>query len=396
MSREIMALAAKAGVTLFDYQMQALLEAQTMTGRTQRLCLYYKTGAGKSLTALGCMSLWGFHESLVIAPPATHDRWVQWGRQVDIKVYPMSHAKFRMPDTRLSRTIPVIADEMHLFGGHTGKGWKKLDQLARHLQAPLVMASATPNYNDAERCYCIQHILDPIGTKGGFLEFVYRNCSTEQNAFGEMPKVTGFLHYQDAAAFLADLPGVKYLEDDLVFTIDDITVPPFVSPEMDLYGYNEREHRMLASQMEEKHARNRLALVDDNGLVHDHIYKVVMDLVRAASTPVLVFSAFSTVAEALYGRLCLDKVSSVIVTGDLTSAQKQRRLAEFVLGHVKVLVGTASLATGTDGLNTVCDTLIILQDTEDPSLRRQLIGRIMPRGDDADVLKKRVYRLVQQ
>ena len=60
-----------------------------------------------------------------------------------------------------------------------------------------------------------------------------------------------------------------------------------------------------------------------------------------------------------------------------------------------MLIGTASLATGTDGLDKMCDTLIILDDTDDDSLRRQLIGRIMPRGADTDTSKKKVYRFVK-
>lgn len=59
-----------------------------------------------------------------------------------------------------------------------------------------------------------------------------------------------------------------------------------------------------------------------------------------------------------------------------------------------VLIGTATLATGTDGLDRVCDTLLILDDTEDDSLRRQLIGRIMPRGDFVSTTAKQVIRLM--
>jgi hypothetical protein len=59
-----------------------------------------------------------------------------------------------------------------------------------------------------------------------------------------------------------------------------------------------------------------------------------------------------------------------------------------------VLVGTATLATGTDGLDKVCDTLIILDDTDDDSLRRQLVGRIMPRGTSTDASMKKVFRIV--
>ena len=59
-----------------------------------------------------------------------------------------------------------------------------------------------------------------------------------------------------------------------------------------------------------------------------------------------------------------------------------------------VLVGTATLATGTDGMDKVCDQLIILDDTDDDALRRQLVGRIMPRGGDGDASSKSVYRFL--
>ena len=50
----------------------------------------------------------------------------------------------------------------------------------------------------------------------------------------------------------------------------------------------------------------------------------------------------------------------------------------------------------TDGLDKMCDWLIILDDTEDDAMRRQLIGRIMPRGLDTDASGKHVYRVLQQ
>jgi hypothetical protein len=389
-------IAKAAGVELFDYQHEAVLKASAMPGRRQRICLYYKTGAGKSLTALGCMKLWDFHETLVIAPPSTHPRWVQWGKQLGIHVYPMSHAKFRMPATKISRTVPVIADEMHLFGGHSGKGWKKLDQLGMHLQAPLILASATPNYNDAERCYCIQHILDPITTKGGFIAWLYKNCETEPNGFSEIPNVTGFLHHANAAEFLAAMPGVMYLKDDLVFSITDHLMDPFESPAMDTYGYDERKHRVIASQMEERHTRRYQSIVSHDGSVWTDTLDEVMNLLQTASTPVLVFCAHSTVAEALHRSLKVHGLNTQIVTGDCTATLKDDRIAGFIAGDYDILVGTASLATGTDGMDKVCDTLIIVDDTDDDALRRQLIGRIMPRGASAGAHKKQVHRLVQQ
>jgi hypothetical protein len=37
--------------------------------------------------------------------------------------------------------------------------------------------------------------------------------------------------------------------------------------------------------------------------------------------------------------------------------------------------------------------MLIVEDTDDDSLRRQLMGRILPRGLDVDVASKRFWRL---
>lgn len=385
-------LQTATGFEFFDYQLEAITAASHQLGGQQRLCLYYKTGAGKSITALACVSLWGHSDVVVIAPPSTHQTWEKLGTQLGMNVTTMSHAKFRRQDTLLSRTTAVIADEMHLFGGHAGKGWKKLDKLAMHLKAPMVLASATPNYNDAERVYCIQHILDPHSVKGGYIAFVYANCLTEENPFGRMPKVTGFIHHQDAAAYLASLPKVEYLPDDLVYTIEEVPIPVCVPPEFDEFGLNARKGRIIASQMEERHARVDLAYITNTGRLQDHVYAEVKKIFSTSPTT-LVFAVHATVAEALGVSLRRDGVGHEVVTGALSKAVKQNILDQFVDGQFDVLVGTASLATGTDGLDQVCDTLVILDDTDDNALRRQLIGRIMPRGTATNAHSKQVFRL---
>jgi superfamily II DNA or RNA helicase len=80
------------------------------------------------------------------------------------------------------------------------------------------------------------------------------------------------------------------------------------------------------------------------------------------------------------------------LTGKTTAKRKAEIINDFRAGRTEVLVATATLATGTDGLDKVCDRLLIVQDTQDDSLRRQLVGRILPRGD-ADDSDKEFYRL---
>jgi superfamily II DNA or RNA helicase len=389
-------LANRAGVKYFDYQEAAVLQSLQLPEPLRQL-LFYKTGAGKSITALTVVRLAGYQNVVVIAPPATHGQWEQAGLRFDMNVLCMSHAKFRQKNTKLSREIPVIADEFHLFGGHQGQGWKKLDTLAAHLQAPLVLASATPNYNDAERVYCIQHVLDPMSCRGGYLQFLYTHCNTVASPFKMEPDVDDvqpFRNFKDAAEYLAALPYVAYLPDDLQYQIMDISVPAHWPAEADTYGINRRTERIIASQIEERHARVNLALVDDSGKVRSDIYEILTDLVGAATTPSLVFAAHSTVADALGARLYENRVKHAVVKGTTPAKKKAAYIAAFNDGVLDVLVGTATLATGTDGMDKVCDQLIILDDTDDDALRRQLVGRIMPRGGDGDASSKQVYRIL--
>jgi hypothetical protein len=390
-NEEIDRIAEGVGFDLFDYQRQYLMACGEMRA-PQRTCLYYKTGAGKSFTALASIKLWGFGSAVVICPPSTHKQWVELGERMGIYVVPMSHAKFRQPNTKLSRMQPVIADEFHMFGGQSGRGWKKLDKLALHLDAPMVIMSATPNYNDAERVYCVQHILSPSVVKGGYLQFLYENCTTEQNRFGMVPIVTGFKDYPDAAAFLADLPRVFYLPDDVTIDITDLVYDEQVPDEMLIYNYNRRKHRMMASRMEWNHTVRHQGLVAPDGYLRPEIWNELSTMIGEFA-PILVYADHATVAEAASRTLNKYGYDHRLVTGKTSKADKDSALHEFKSGFVDVLVGTASLATGTDGLDRMCHCLLILDDTDDASLRRQLIGRIMPRGD-FEYLDKSVFRMV--
>lgn len=393
MTATVESLAAAAGVDWFDYQLAGFETWMGQDTPSPRLCLYYRTGAGKTVTALAAMALRGVHEVLVIAPPATHDAWALWGTKLGVVVTAISHAKFRMPGFLVSRSVAVIADEFHLFGGHGGSGWKKLDRLSRSLKQPVILASATPNYNDAERVYCIQHILAPHTVKGGFLEFLYQNCETEQNPFGQTPIVTGFKQFKDAVEYLAALPEVVYLPDNVTVGIVDLPLVSKLPDDFEEYGLDRRTGRLIASQMEERHRRATYLLVDENNLVHEHVLDMLIQIVGEATTPVLMFSNSSKVAAMLYVSCTMQNAKVALLTGGDTTKQKALVLDQFRRGELDVLIGTATLATGVDGLDKVCDMLVIVNDTDDNALRRQLIGRILPRGADADASNKQVYRL---
>ena len=385
-----------------DNQLGALQQWQELysddSGEFPRMCLYHKTGAGKTRTSLSMMFLAHEKRVLVVAPPITQPQWRAQAAVLDIEVTCISHAKFRQSSYKLQRECPIIVDEFHLLGGHTGVGWKKLDRNVRGLKAPLIICSATPNYNDAERCYCVQHVLDPRSA-GNYLDFLYANCTLKMNPFAKTPEVVGWQHgIKDSEEFLSKLPHVHYVEDDVIkqLDIDDVMVQVDIDINKDVFelGLDYRRERIIASQMERTHALKRYRILNDSGYPRQRVIDALLKILHDATTPVMIFSESRTIALAIYDMLEMNHMDSLIVSGDITQKQKESAAHDFITGTFDVLVGTATLATGLDGVDKMCDTLIIVDDTDDPSLRRQLIGRILPRGIDTDVSNKRVYRLV--
>ena len=385
------------GKALFDHQRAALDFWESARLVEDRLCLYYKTGSGKTLTSLLCMwaRVQGQETVLVVAPPSTHMSWVAAAAVLGMEVECVSHAKFRQQAFKVLRTTPIIIDEFHMLGGYQAQGWKKLERISRGLQAPLIICSATPNYNDVERCYCVQKIVDPDSTRGGYLEFLYQHCETRQSPFSMTPEVVGFRSQQSAAEFLAAMRNVLHVPDDVDYTVQDVPLPRQMSLEFDEYGLSPFGTRLMASQIEARHTERRFNLVDANDLfrqsVYDELSRLVGDL---PPTKVLMFCNSSRIAEALYQCLCSNNVPAGIITGKDSKKVKEKELHRFIHGDVEVLVGTASIATGTDGIDKVSDLLILVDDTDDESLRRQIIGRILPRGADTDASKKVIYRLI--
>ena len=386
-------MAASAGVTWQDYQLQAL-QVIASQAPPQRLLLYYRTGAGKTLTALACLQQAGHLHSLVIAPPSTHAQWHREAKKLGMTVEVVSHAKFRMKDFRISRDVPIIADEFHMFGGNTAAGFKKLDRAAAGLAAPIILCSATPNYNDAERCYCVQHILSPETCKGGFLNFLAQNCRTRLNPYSVTPYVDGFLHFNSAAEYLESLPKTVYVPELYSVPITDITYKVDLPEAFDTYNFNPRTGTLMTSIISRSWARQDHGLLDDKGALRAEIYDTLIDIAGNATKPIVIFASTVSTIRALAVCLTDNGVRYRRITGLETTKQKQRDLELFLAGEVDVLIGTAALATGTDGLDKISDTMVILQDTQDDALRKQLIGRILPRGTDTDISNKAVYRLV--
>ena len=352
----------------------------------RRMFLFFPTGEGKSKTSLALIASEGWDKCVVIAPLKTHDAWIADAAVLGLQVKVYTHEKFRMTGTHTPTNVPWIVDEYHKLGGHSGEGFKKWKRLSTKISAPIVGASATPNYNQPDRAFCLEVAFDDSPTFN-YGDWLYKKCETEPNRFAYYPKVLGFKDYDGVIEYLQDKPWVAYIEDTAKWTAYDIVIPAHDDDLFDDYGYSYRHHRIMASDMEKRHKRVDIDFIDDSGELRPAVQAAIEDLVEDFGEEHgkwLIFCMHKTVAEAVCRTYRHD---TWLITGDTKDIVPIRDA--FVKAEHGWLIGTTAIAEGVDGLDKVCRFLLLLDDiVGDNAKRRQMIGRILPRGNSDD--KERV------
>lgn len=363
-----------------------------------RVCLYFPTGKGKTGTALGLLYIRDFTEAYVICPPSTANDWIAAGLRLGIKVMPMSHMLFRDKKTTLKRGVPIVVDEFHMLGNR-GLGWKKA--YAYHERKlpkgiPLIICSATPQYNDVERVFCIGTIVDAPNHPRDYETWLYDHCRLKKNPFGALPLVDRLINFDSAENFLASIPSVCYIPDDAPDILVPVVVDSHLSEEFEIYNLDHRNKKIMSSTMEKKHTRRFQQIVSEDGRITAPVQEHIAHIFRGdPDGTVMLFAMHLTVAKVLYEFLEESHPGEVaFVHGELTKKRKDQEIAKFKDGTAKFMVGTQSMSTGTDGLDKICDTMIIVDDMEDPSARRQLVGRILVRGTSGSNDNKIAHQFV--
>ncbi|QPL14159.1 DNA helicase [Microbacterium phage Atraxi] len=368
-------------------QTQAYKQLKTLP--RNRIFLFFPTGEGKSKTALALVATQDYDKCVVIAPLKTHDAWIRDAGVLGIQIKVYTHEKFRMKGTHTPTNVPWIIDEYHKLGGHDGEGFKKWKRLSTKITELVVGASATPNYNKPDRAWCLEVAFDqsPIYNYG---DWIFKHCRTEPNRFAYYPKVLGFLNFPDVIGYLADKPWIAYIEDTATWTPDTLELTRQDKWWYERFGYSPRHHKIVGSRMEKDHKRVELDFIDDEGYIHGTVtdrLSYLMYKYRNEHTHWLIFCAHKSIAEALY-RTAQERWEDQgvwIITGDTKDIVPIRK--EFVEAESGWLICTTAIAEGVDGLDKVCHALLLLDDiVGDNAKRRQIIGRILPRGsaDDAE------------
>lgn len=366
----------RLGVKLMTHQ-HAVAQNLLQQKAPQRIGIFHRMGAGKTITGLTALAVLDQPTALIVAPKSTHDSWIATASKLGMIVTVISVEKFRQPSFKVRKTEAILVDEMHSLSTQRGQGWKKLHAIMQSLEAPLVIMSATPQYNDAERAYCMARLVAADSVAPNFLEFVYRYFETKANPYSTIPKVVGIKPpFKNEVELLCSFPTISYLGDPRTVDIIEHEIKIHPPKYWTDYHVSLREDRIGDSFLGIRKLEERLLYLDDDGMLRDEIVEELNKIIDLAEQKVLVFSNSQVVASAAAKAL-----STYEYSGKTANRERSAILDAFIdTEALSVLVGTSALATGTDGMDKVCDTLILLVDTDDAVKRKQLIGRILPRG----------------
>lgn len=358
----------------------------------QRMLLHFPTGEGKSMTALGLLRSRGYMEAVIVAPLKTHQKWKMDASMFGMNVRVETHEMFRQMSTKHSKTRPIIIDEFHKLGGRGAVGFEKCKRRAKFLEAPMLFLSATPNYNDAERCFILQQVCDP-DPKNNYLMWLNDNCNVVPSRYSMYPdvdKVAPFKKFRDASEFLRQFHWCAFVEDTAQWDEEFLDWREYVQRDVlfDKYGLYRTEMRMMDSLMETRHKRVSASLVTPQGYLVDGISAAMQELFESVPrSKWMVYCTHVDVADAVAKTWEQYNIPVAQIDGR-TKNYESERLKFVQTSGPALLVGTSAIAEGVDGIDKVCQSLLFLDDIDgDDAKRRQVIGRILSRGTDDGITR---------
>lgn len=349
----------------------------------KRCLLFFPTGEGKTYTSLALIRVRGWKEVNVIAPKKTHGGWYRAAQLMGMKLHLYSPELFIRPETKFTRDIPWIVDEVHRLGGRDAAGWQRFERMMRKFQHEVVLMSATPNYNKAERAFCLDVLADQSAIRN-YMDWLIFHCEVKASRYSIYPDFVEFKRHDSVIDYISDKRWCFYIEDTADWTRVNLELPDHFNMIYERYGYSRQHKRVVASLMEKFHKRVDQQYIDPRwGMLHEDITESVMEMLAhyPDRKQWLVFCSHKTVADAANKSLSLRFREVFQIDGDTKGRDVEPIKSKFIASDRGFLIGTTAIAEGLDGLDKTCQSLLILDDIRgDHAKRRQVIGRILPRG----------------
>lgn len=380
--------------TIESYQQNAIDRVGELLRSDENMknsLLYFTMGKGKTLTAaqiaLNAQTDDLIGSVMIVAPPSTHKQWdIILKKHLTVPYKIVSHQWLGKNEDflkkNLSRTLTVI-DELHQ-SANRGKVLTKLITKLIKVSFAAILMSGTPFRNKEERLYTVHDWL--YDNADSYESWLHKYCNTEPDRFAYYPKflsfkageIEDFLEQIDSSS----LKRIFIEKEALVYKEKNITLPI----DNDRYDLLETYSVYGAQPMQVSNSvRQKLAYLnylkycsyikrDSEGEMRLYgTREDVLDIINNHADRNPIVYCFSSKVSKLYFDDYLG--ISYQVDGKTTKKRKEAAIEAYkAIGGV--MFATDSISTGTDGLQEVTNTIIILDDTMDGTNREQLIGRI--------------------
>lgn len=388
-----------------EYQRQAAI----LTLNNGHLLLADELGLGKTISAI-----------TVIADPRTRPALVvtmahltrQWARELvrflpTLKVhvakrgtaYPLADKEGIEPDVVVMNYHKLSGWADHLAGKvrlvvfdecqelrHEGTAKYNSAAMVAHDAVFRMGLSATPIYNYGPEFHSVFSVLAPDALGSSF-EFLREWCAgggllQDPRAFGAYMRETGLMLRRTRAEVGRELPSLNRIVHEV--DLDSLPLQRLKGSAIDLAKIivskvGKGIDRLQASQEFSMIMRQQTGIAKAPYVAH-----FVKMLLEQEEERVVLFGWHRAVYEIWLEYL--SAYSPELYTGTESPTQKQRAFDRFVSGECRVLIISLRAGAGLDGLQGVCNRVVIGELDWSPAVLEQCIGRIHRDGQTDPVM----------
>lgn len=367
-----------------------------MVDERKRVMNWSGTGAGKTIAATIAVQQSGARETLVVCPNAVVGQWktefeagfpdhteVRIGLPTGDeapppdgvnRVWVANYEKFQTdPDGVTTRTTAlagrvdaVVFDEIHCAKSDGTTTSRRRDALLHFTDTAgqnnpdlvVIGASATPVVNNLEEARSVLRLVEGPESRGFPTTPSLKNAATA--------------HHRLAAAGIRHMPTYNTALTSKDVTVDITSNVAVVQGRLNALRQQADTDRTHASMMER-------ALLPEK-------MPAIVAAVRQADGPSVVYTEYTKGMVAPM-RQSLEREGFRVAeyTGQQTETERAEILAAFKQGRYDVVIGSRPIATGVDGLQSVCSNLVVASMPWTAAADDQLRGRFQRRGQQRDV-----------
>lgn len=289
----------------------------------------------------------------------------------------------------------IVLDESHRIKSASAQITQAIKDLPSKQRMCL---TGTPILGHPNDLWSQLHFLDPHWAGNNYYCFTEKFCEMEDNGFGKRP--IGLTPSENAQNLLAKLlacisvggdnqdvtKGKNYISIELPMTIAQRNLyKDIVNLSLDnLEEKGITVKNAMDQIIKQQQVTTNCCKFPDAGCKTNPKFDWVKDwLEDNEGEPLVVFTKFAEVAQALSEYLTKSKIKNVIFIGKMSGSERQVAKDMFVQhsADCRVLIGTiGALGTGTDGLQYVCSNVVFLDRDWTPGLNQQAEDRVNRSG----------------